>query len=98
MNTIKAKKPPFKPTADSSAVETFVMPRHIEILEHMLGDESHYRNHFASYEGTDDHETLLEMAELGLVTDGVRNESIYGNMVFFYATDLGKEYAFKKGA
>ncbi|MAO64288.1 MAG: hypothetical protein CL666_04755 [Balneola sp.] len=84
--------------AASSAVETIVMPRHIEILEHMLGDKSHYRNHFASYEGTDDHETLLEMAELGLVTDGVKNESIYGNMIFFYATDEGKKHAFKKGA
>jgi len=82
----------------SSAVETIVMPRHIEILEHMLGDESHYRNHFASHEGTDDHETLLEMAELGLVTEGVKNESIYGDMIFFYATELGKEYAPNKGA
>ena len=84
--------------AVASAVDAIVMPRHVEILEHMLGDDSHYRNHFASYEGTDDHDTLLEMAELGLVTEGVKNESIYGNMIFFFATDEGKKHAFKKGA
>ena len=71
-----------------------------ELLQHTLGADGRYmkkqwgfRNHFCSTEGNKDHDELLEMEKLGLVTIGA-----FGfHCITFFATKQGAiEIGFKK--
>ena len=68
----------------------------LHILQHSLGLDKYgqgdsYRNHFATSEGSKDHQACNELVESGLM-DVRRNIEVYGGMDLFYVTDRGKEY------
>lgn len=64
--------------------ETTVTARHIEVIEHSLGDRTHWRNYYAA---DPDDALLVEMTEMGLMK---RGRAIPGGLVYYHVTEAGK--------
>jgi hypothetical protein len=81
-------------TADvAGQCEHLVSSRHIELLEHSLGDKTHYRNFFLASEGHSDSPQLEELVEMGLMVKKTAPEWLCGDTVY-HVTDEGKKKAF----
>lgn len=68
--------------------------RHKDLLQHTLGNETFFRNHFSTSETTKDYAPLCELVELGLMTKRVAADWMGGGFIF-HATDAGKIVAFE---
>lgn len=68
--------------------------RQVEIMEHALGNETHYRNYYALYENSDNYELIEELVEHDLMylSNGMPGMN---TMMYFSVTEKGKDYCFK---
>jgi hypothetical protein len=66
--------------------------KHRHILEHALGNRSHYRNHFVSGPGAPDWGALLWLVEQGYMVKSFRS---WVPDPIFFVTEKGKAEAFQ---
>lgn len=70
--------------------------RQLEYLKHMLGAQKRYskktwgfRNHFCTGKKCDHYADMKNLERLGLVRCGGGDPDIYGDSIFFFATEAG---------
>jgi hypothetical protein len=83
------------PAVGLSTAERVVSGRHLELLEHTLGNETHYRNYFLASDGHHDTPELEELVEMGLMVKQDATSWSCGDTVYF-ATEEGKGLAFAR--
>lgn len=74
-------------------VDVLVSEQHIGLIEHSLGNKTHYRNYFLAGDGHHDQPMLEELVELGLMTKRPAPERSCGDTLY-HVTDEGKKLAF----
>ena len=78
-----------------SAVQCLVSGRHLELMEHSLGNDTHYRNYFLASDGHHDSKELEELVDMGLMVKRQATEWMCGDTLY-HVTDEGKKLAFAR--
>jgi len=93
MNESTEKK---QPNADASRVplDCIVSSDQLWIMEHALGNKSHYRNHYMTDPNCDGWQEIVDLCKKGLMKSVPVNPSIYNGLVCFRVTEEGKKLCF----
>lgn len=77
-------------------MENEITERHIRILEHSLGDNTHYRNHYCTGPESTDWDDLEWLEAHGYMTKRKYHFDEVGNSFIFHVTNKGKALCFKE--
>jgi len=64
-----------------------------EILQHCLGDKTCWRNKYFLYPESEDFDLCQKMVADGLMVQPEEDPELFGDGVYFFATNKGKVFA-----